>query len=100
MRSADEVASSSSNALDTRSWGEKRHAAAAFEHKTLTALDGAMPREAGRSCVEAVMDAGPPGEWSCVEAVMDYLDGPFALDFDFMFADEEGGAVVQAYPVG
>ena len=90
MRSVHEVASSSSNALDTRSWGENRHAAPAFEHKTLAPLDGAMPREAGRSCVEAALDVGPPGEWSCVEAVMDYLDGPFALDFDFMFADEEG----------
>ena len=80
MRIADEGPSSSSNALDTGSWGEKRHAAPTFETKTLTPLDGAMPRK-----------AGPPGEWSCVEAVMDYLDGPFALDFDFMFADEEGG---------
>jgi hypothetical protein len=33
---------------------------------------------------------GSPGEQSCVEAVMDYLEGPFAFDFDFMFADEEG----------
>ena len=79
MRSVDEVASSSSNALDTRSGGENRHATPAFEHKTLTPLDGARPRE-----------AGPPGGLSCVAAVMDYLDGPFALDFDFMFADDEG----------
>mmetsp|Transcript_10835 Transcript_10835/g.26269 ORF Transcript_10835/g.26269 Transcript_10835/m.26269 type:complete len:219 (-) Transcript_10835:223-879(-) len=28
----------------------------------------------------------------CVEAVMDYLDGPLAGNFDFMFADEEVGA--------
>ena len=34
-------------------------------------------------------EAGPPGERSCVEAVMDYLEGPFACNFDFMFADEE-----------
>ena len=49
----------------------------------MTPLDGAKPRE-----------AGTPREWSCVEAVTDYLDGPFALDFDFMFADEEGGCEV------
>ena len=34
-------------------------------------------------------EAGSPGERSCVEAVMDYLEGPFACDFDFMFAEEE-----------
>ena len=49
----------------------------------MTPLDGVRPRE-----------AGPPGEWPCGEAVMDYLDGPFALDFDFMFVDEEGGCEV------
>jgi hypothetical protein len=35
-------------------------------------------------------DTDPPEERSCVEAVMDYLEGPFACNFDFMFADEEG----------
>ena len=80
----DEVAASSSNALDTRSWGDKRtHSVPALEPKTSTPLDAARPRE-----------AGPPGQWSCLEAVMDYLDGPFALDFDFMFADEDGGCEV------
>jgi len=36
-------------------------------------------------------EAGPPGERPCVQAVMEYLDGPLAGNFDFMFADEEGG---------
>jgi len=60
-----------------------------------TLLGAGAPRE--RSCVEAVAPprerscvVGPPRERSCVEAVMDYLDGPLAGDFDFMFSDEEG----------
>jgi len=35
-----------------------------------------------------IRNAPPPGGRSCVEAVMDYLDGPLAENFDFMFVDE------------
>jgi len=38
-----------------------------------------------------LLEAGPPRERSCVEDVMDYLEGPLAGNFDFMFADEEEG---------
>jgi len=44
-------------------------------------VEAGLPRE--RSCVEQSCV-----ERSCVEAVMDYLDGPLAETFDFMFADE------------
>mmetsp|Transcript_53397 Transcript_53397/g.127213 ORF Transcript_53397/g.127213 Transcript_53397/m.127213 type:complete len:203 (-) Transcript_53397:77-685(-) len=63
----------SSMALDTRSSGEARSAGPAFQHKTFAPPDAPSYREQ-----------------SCVEAVMEYLDGPLAENFDFMFADEEG----------
>mmetsp|Transcript_32438 Transcript_32438/g.74090 ORF Transcript_32438/g.74090 Transcript_32438/m.74090 type:complete len:276 (+) Transcript_32438:187-1014(+) len=65
----------SSMALDTRSSGEARSAGPAFQHKTFAPPDAPSYREQ-----------------SCVEAVMEYLDGPLAENFDFMFADEEVGA--------
>jgi hypothetical protein len=50
---------------------------------------GACSRKQGGA---TPLEAGLPREQSCVEAVMEYLDGPLAENFDFMFADEEGGA--------
>ena len=47
-----------------------------------TAWKGTLSRTAA--------ETGPPQERPCVEAVLDYLEGPLAGDFDFMFADEEG----------
>ena len=38
------------------------------------------------------LEAGPLREQSCVAAVMEYLDGPLAKNFDFMFTDEAGSA--------
>ncbi|KAJ1490907.1 hypothetical protein T484DRAFT_1776182 [Baffinella frigidus] len=101
----------SSMAPATRSCGEARSARPAFQHKTFAPLDApsyidSFPR--GSICIGVPMpegqpttlpcggeqggatplEAGPPREQSCVEAVMEYLDGPLAENFDFMFADE------------
>ena len=53
-----------------------------------------VPKPEDEACSAAPPEAGPPlaRERPCLEAVMEYLDGPFAGNFDFMFADEEGGA--------
>ena len=59
---------------------------------------GARPLEAGppgdRPCVQQSCVERSCVERPCVQAVMDYLDGPLARNFDFMFADEEGGALL------
>jgi hypothetical protein len=109
-----------SMALDTRSCGEARHAGPAFQHKTFAPLDAPPCIDSlsrGGICIGVPMpeclartgpcgweqggatplEEGPPRERSCVEAVMDYLDGPIVGDFDFMFAEEEGGAAVVEY---
>jgi hypothetical protein len=102
-----------SMAFDTRSCGEARHAGPAFQHKTFATLDAPSFIDSSPMCRVVVgvplplpqglsgpcggeqggatpLEAGPPRERPCVEAVMEYLDGPLARNFDFMFADEEG----------
>mmetsp|Transcript_10838 Transcript_10838/g.26279 ORF Transcript_10838/g.26279 Transcript_10838/m.26279 type:complete len:253 (-) Transcript_10838:234-992(-) len=73
---------------------------AVFQHKTVAPLDAlsyidSLPTTepcGGEQGGATPLKAGPPRERSCVEAVMEYLDGPLAENFDFMFADEAGSA--------
>jgi hypothetical protein len=104
-----------SMALDTRGGGEAGHVGPAFQHKTFAPLDAPSYIDSlsrGSICIGVPMpecltmtgarsweqggvtplEAGPLREQSCVAAVMEYLDGPLAKNFDFMFADEAGSA--------
>ena len=101
-------------ALDTRSYGEARHAGPSFpffpsaapqglhqqtsmahDSRSFLGVPMAMPEglpatrpRGGEQGGAPSLGAGPPRERSCAEAVMDYLDGPLAGNFDFMFSDE------------
>ena len=96
-------------ALDTRFCGEARRTGPAFQQQTSAPLDAPSYIDCLRGCVRigvpipegqpstgacvkgaAPPEAGPPRERSWFGAVMDYLDGPFAEDFAFMFVDEAG----------
>jgi hypothetical protein len=77
--------------------------ACGWEHGDTMPLDAGPPGgwlfgEDKQDLSYLALEADPPGGWlcgedkhdlSCVEAVMDYLDGPLAKTFDFMFVDEE-----------
>ena len=97
-------------ALDTRSYGEARHAGPAFQLNTFAPVDApsyidtltggrlstGMPLPipeglpttrpcGGEQRGATPLEAGPPGQRSCVEAVMEYLD----LEFPISEADVE-----------
>ena len=79
--------------------------ACGWEHGDTMPLDAGPPGgwlfgEDKQDLSYLALEEGPPGGWarlfgedkhdlSCVEAVMDYIDGPLAKNFDFMFVDEE-----------
>jgi hypothetical protein len=107
----EDMLQQASMALDTRSYGEARHAGPAFQHKTFVPLDAPSCIDSlSRGCIcigvplpecltgtgpcgweqggDTPLEEGPPRERSCVEAVMEYLEGPLGGDFDFIFADE------------
>ena len=98
-------------AFDTRPWGEAENAGPSVQHKMEVAAPSYIDSLRGSLCIGMPVPAcqppagscggqhggtaPPEAERSCIEAIMDYLDGPLASNFDFMFSDEEGDSPPQ-----